>query len=246
MCHTIYSDNAKTFKKAEKLLKEYDEIMNGKKFKDYLIENDVNWKYIVDRAAWWGGFYERLMKTIKSPLKKILGRSLLNFDEMQTVLKEVEAFVSDEPDDMSYLTPASFLIGRKVTSIPVKPMKGKEPAGNLSRKELNQMLMNQNKALNQLWKMWKEEYVRNLGTVPTREKESNKLKVGELVMVTDNLAPRCQWKIGIVEKVQKGRDEKIRTCWIKTGTSKTSIARPVQHVSRLEMDSMEDYKKLRI
>ena len=254
MCHTIYSDNAKTFKKAEKLLKEYDEIMNGKKFKDYLIENDVNWKYIVDRAAWWGGFYERLMKTIKNPLKKILGRSLLNFDEMQTVLKEVEAmvnsrpltFVSDEPDDMSYLTPASFLIGRKVTSIPVKPMKGKEPAGNLSRKELNQMLMNQNKALNQLWKMWKEEYVRNLGTVPTREKESNKLKVGELVMVTDNLAPRCQWKIGIVEKVQKGRDEKIRTCWIKTGTSKTSIARPVQHVSRLEMDSMEDYKKLRI
>ena len=55
MCHTIYSDNAKTFKKAEKLLKEYDEIMNGKIFKDYLIENDVNWKYIVDRAAWWGG-----------------------------------------------------------------------------------------------------------------------------------------------------------------------------------------------
>ena len=249
MCSTIYSDNAKTFKKASRLLKEYQEIMKGRKFREFLLDHKIQWKFIVERAPWWGGFYERLMTTIKQPLKKILGRSSLTIDEMSTVLTEVEAmvnsrpltFISDDPDEASYLTPSSFLIGRPTTCLPVRPCKGKEPTTKLTRKELNKMAVNQNKHLNQCWKMWNEEYVRNLGTVPTRQQESNKLKVGELVMVTDNMNPRCKWTVGIVDKVQEGRDAKIRRCWIKTGN--VTKTRPVQHVSRLEMDSMEDFKE---
>lgn len=252
MCSTIYSDNAKTFKKASRLLKEYQEIMNGRKFREYLLDHKIQWKFIVERAPWWGGFYERLMTTIKQPLKKLLGRSSLTIDEMSTVLTEVEAmvnsrpltFISDDPDEASYLTPSSFLIGRLTTCVPVRPCKGKEPTTKLTRKELNKMLVNQNKYLNQCWKMWNEEYVRNLGTVPTKQHESNKLTVGELVMVTDNQNPRCKWTVGIVDKVQEGRDGKIRRCWIKTGN--VTKPRPVQHVSRLEMDSMEDFKEYRV
>lgn len=248
----IYSDNAKTFQKASKLLKKYHEIMTGKKFRDYLIENKIEWKFIVERAPWWGGFYERLMRTLKQPLKKVLGRSSLSSDDMYTVLTEVEAmvnsrpltFISDDPDEASYITPATFLIGREVTSIPVKPCTGKEPGANTTRKEMNKILTAQNKYLELIWKMWREEYVRNLGTVPSKVKESNVLKVGELVMVTDHMNPRCKWKVGIVEKVKEGRDGMIRRCWIKTATS--TLPRPVQHVARLEMDSMEDYKEYRI
>lgn len=251
MCSVIYSDNALTFKKASKLLKQYHEIMKGKKFQNYLLDNKIEWKFIVERAPWWGGFYERLMRTLKQPLKKVLGRSSLTTDEMQTILTEVEAmvnsrpltFISDEPEETSYLTPASFLIGREVTSIPVRPAKGKEP-GTRSRKELNQMLIQQNKYLNQIWKMWREEYVRNLGTVPTKPKENNKLKPGELVMVTDHNNPRCKWQVGVVDRVKEGRDGIIRRCWIKTATS--ILPRPVQHVARLEMDSMEDFKEYRV
>ena len=93
--------------------------------------------------------------------------------------------------------------------------------------------------------MWNEEYVRNLGTVPIKQEESNKLKVGELVMVTDNKNARCKWTVGIVDKVEVGRrDGKLRRCWIRTGTS--TLHRPVQHVSQLEMDSMEEYKAYRV
>jgi hypothetical protein len=216
------------------------------------MENKVTWKFIVERGPWWGGFYERLMTTTKTPLKKVLGRSTLGLDEMQTVLKEVEAmvnsrpltFISDDPDEASYLTPSSFLIGRPVSCIPVRPFTGKEPYTTITRKELNKMLVNQNKLLNLCWKMWNEGYVRSLGTVPTKQGESNRLTVGELVMVTDNQTPRCKWKVGIVERVKEGRDGRIRQCWIRTGNS--TLPRPVQHVSRLEMDSMEDYKQYRV
>ena len=252
MCSTIYSDNALTFKKASKLLEQYSEIMHGRKFREYLMENKIEWKFIIERAPWWGGFYERLMCTMKQPLKKVIGRSSLTIDEMQTVLTEVEAmvnsrpltFISDDPDETSYLTPASFLIGRPVTSLPVKPCKGKEPYTTATRKDLNRMLTSQNKYLNLLWKMWREEYVRNLGTVPSKTKESNRLKPGELVMMTDHNNPRCKWKVGVVDKVKEGRDEKIRAVWIRTGT--TTLPRPIQHVARLEMDSMEDYKEYRV
>lgn len=252
MCSIIYSDNALTFKKASKFLQQCHEVMNGKRFREYLFEHKIEWKFIPPRAPWWGGFYERLMRTIKEPLKKVLGRSSLSVDEMQTVLSEVEAmvnsrpltFISDDANEASYLTPASFLIGRPVTSIPVKPFKGKEPDTNLTRKQLNHMLTMQNKHLNSLWKMFKEEYVRHLGTVPKKLSETNSLKVGELVMVTDNALPRCKWKLGVVDDVKEGRDHKIRQAWIRTADN--IINRPIQHLSRLEMDSMEDYKEYRL
>ncbi|GFX60673.1 uncharacterized protein TNCV_4917231 [Trichonephila clavipes] len=75
------------------------------------------WKFIVERAPWWGGFYERLVKTVKDPLRKILGRALLTFEELSTILSEVEAivnhrpltYVENDPGEPEPLTPAQFL-----------------------------------------------------------------------------------------------------------------------------------------
>ncbi|GFU93035.1 integrase catalytic domain-containing protein [Trichonephila clavipes] len=56
-------------------------------------DKGIHWKFIVERAPWWGGFYERLVKTIKDPLRKILGRAL-TFEELSTILSEVEVIVN--------------------------------------------------------------------------------------------------------------------------------------------------------
>ena len=227
-------------------MQRYYDIMNGRKFKNFLAENRIEWKFIIDYAAWWGGFYERMMKSIKAPLKKILGRSVYSSDEIYTILTEVEAmvnsrpltYVSDEPSELNYLTPASFLIGRELINVPVVPVKS--PDRSLRKKELNKLMVMQNKTLNLLWKTWREEYIRNLGTVPTKVKESQCIKPGELVMVAEHSIPRAKWRVGVVEKCKPGPDEKVRTVWVKTGGG--VISRPVQHISRLEMDSMEDLK----
>ena len=52
---------------------------------------------MVDKAPWWGGFWERSVQTVKRPLKKVIGRGCLNFEELSTLLTEVECVVNDRP-----------------------------------------------------------------------------------------------------------------------------------------------------
>ena len=47
------SDNAKMFKSAPKELKR---IIRSEEMVRYLTNNRVTWRFIVDRAPWWGGF----------------------------------------------------------------------------------------------------------------------------------------------------------------------------------------------
>ena len=245
MCRTIYSDNAKTFKGAEKDLKECLGLMNSESFQSLMAEEAITWKYILEGSPWWGGFYERLMRTIKAPLKKILGKSRMNTDEMSTVIKEVEAQVnsrplcapSDEPSEQNYLTPASFLIKRANMNLPLKYRE--DPKPTITKRGLIKMLNNQNRYLDAIWKTWKEEYLRNLGVVHNKIKENDCIKEGELVLVSDPGLPRAVWKVGVVEGTYESKDGIIRKVYIRTPNG--SIVRSIQHLSRLEAEREEDF-----
>ena len=246
MITTFYSDNSKTFEASSREMQRYYQIMNGKTFRNFLRDHKVEWKFIPSYAPWWGGFYERMMRTIKTPLKKILGRSIFSSDEIYTILTEVEAMVnsrpltkvSDEPTELDYLTPASFLIGRNLINTPVKPVESTNKSKE--KKKLNQLLVSQNRTLNSLWRTWREEYIRNLGTVPKKVNEDTCIKVGELVMVAEPSVIRTKWIVGVVEKCKAGPDGKVRTVWVRVAGE--ILSRPVQHISRLELDSFEDLK----
>ena len=74
------------------------------------------WKFNPPASPWHGGFYERLVGLIKAPLKKVLGSALLSWDELVTILTEVQRIVNDRPltyvgdgDDIPPLTPNSLL-----------------------------------------------------------------------------------------------------------------------------------------
>ena len=67
-----------------------------------------------------GGVFESLIKVAKKSLKAIVGNSGLNYDELQTALKEVAALMNSrplgyegtDPRDKPVLTPSHFLIGQ--------------------------------------------------------------------------------------------------------------------------------------
>ncbi|GBL87978.1 hypothetical protein AVEN_192126-1 [Araneus ventricosus] len=63
----------------------------------YCLDNGIHWKFIVERVPWWGEFYERLVKTVKEPLRKVLGKVLLTFEELSTILSEVQIIVNNRP-----------------------------------------------------------------------------------------------------------------------------------------------------
>jgi len=73
--------------------------------------------------TWWGGFWERVVQTVKRTLKKVIGRSCLSSEELGTLLIEVEGVVNARPltyvyDDLDsvnfVLTPSHLINGRRL------------------------------------------------------------------------------------------------------------------------------------
>ena len=83
---------------------------------NYVSNAGVKWLFIVELAAWKGGFYERLVSLVKRALRKSVNRQLLTYVQLQTVLKEVEStvnsrplvYVCDDIDSTITLTPGYF------------------------------------------------------------------------------------------------------------------------------------------
>ena len=82
----MLTDNAKTFKCVSVDVKK---ISRSSEVKQYLANRQVDWQFIVEGAPWLGGFWERLVLSVKRCLKKSVGRSLSTFEELRTLVVEI-------------------------------------------------------------------------------------------------------------------------------------------------------------
>ena len=112
----IYSDNAKSFKKAAKWLYQ---IMGSERLNDFLARQDILWQFNLSRAPWWGGQFERIIGLVKQCLYKTIGKTSLTFTELEGVLLDVEQTLNNRPlsyieDDIQLpvLTPNSLIFGQ--------------------------------------------------------------------------------------------------------------------------------------
>ncbi|GBN02759.1 hypothetical protein AVEN_65561-1, partial [Araneus ventricosus] len=166
ICRTVNSDNAMTFKSADIELERLYMNISEPEAQNYFGKKGIKWQYIVERAAWWGGYWERMVQMTKVALRKILGKALVTSEELQTILAEIEAifnsrpltYVYNEPDEPFPLTPANFLTGRRLTVLPnwsgsrkFELFKGK--------RELIKRFLYREMILNNFWKRWKREYL---------------------------------------------------------------------------------------
>jgi hypothetical protein len=241
LCRIIYSDNAKTFIKADNILKEIWSGISKAEVQQYFSKHNICWKFIIPRASWWGGFWERMVRSVKTPLKKILGRSCLNYEEIQTTLTEIEAVINGRPltylyddnDEPSPLTPSDFLIGRRIHSIPDVP-NSVEPKSN--KEMLTKQLRYKQQITDHFWKRWKKEYLLELRSANFTKPISSPttFKIGDLVLIHEDKMPKHIWKYGIIKELFYGRDSKIRSCALQTSSG--LIRRPIQLLYKLELD----------
>ena len=90
----IITDDAKTFKAADKFL---GKLYEDEKVREFISRNRIQWRYILAKSPWVGGFYERMIGTVKRCLRKVLGNARLAYDELQTILVEIEATLNSRP-----------------------------------------------------------------------------------------------------------------------------------------------------
>ena len=100
--HFVLSDNAQTFKCAEKDLEALLSLFDSDTVKHAFALKRIEFRYIPACSPQWGGVYERLIGLPKTCLKKVLGRSLVSFVELYTLLKKIQAILNDRL--LTYIT----------------------------------------------------------------------------------------------------------------------------------------------
>jgi hypothetical protein len=242
LCSQILTDNAKTFKRSELEIKNLWTVISHPTVKDFYASHKIQWNYIAEKAAWWGGFYERLIRSVKLALRKTLGKTTLSREELETLIIEIESVVNSRPLTYVFsdihepvpLTPAHMLLGRRVNSLP--PARLKFDSNLINRKMLIKRFNYRERLINMFWNRWKKEYLIMLRSTHCFKPKSNitDFKIDDIVLINDDKLPRHFWKLGRVVTVFPGRDGKIRSCEIKTDTS--VIKRPVQLLYNLEIN----------
>ena len=234
----IISDNAKTFKSAAKELKTLYEHPDIQAF---LTEKRITWTFNLEKAPWWGGFYERVMKGVK----RCLANARLSYDELLTLVIEVEStlnvrsitYVYEEGDPEEPLTPAHLMYGRRLTRLP--PYPSVEEDEEDSSKGLNKRMKYLSLKLDHFWKRWKREYLSELREHHKRNvrKGGAIVETGDIVTVAEEGVSRGKWRLGKVEELTTRKDGEIRGAKVKVLTKKGKpmyLNRPVQKLYPLE------------
>ncbi|XP_018376357.1 PREDICTED: uncharacterized protein LOC108769714 [Trachymyrmex cornetzi] len=226
----IHSDNGTNFVGANNELKELYRLFNSEKHKNkinqFSLEHRVTWHFIPPVTPHFGGLWESTVKIFKHHFKRVVGDTLFTLEEFNTFTIEIEGILnsrpisalSSDPNDLSALTPAHFLIGKPLNNLPELDLSS-VPANRLSTWQHIQ------KVRQDFWSRWHLEYLNELQVRHKWIKNGEKITIGMIVLVKDKGFPCLQWALGKVTEIHPGEDGIPRTVTIKTrpGMLKRSV-----------------------
>ncbi|XP_037931108.1 uncharacterized protein LOC119665920 [Teleopsis dalmanni] len=127
-CKTLYCDNATNFVGAKNKLQELTDIIYGDRACESIAgmcsTKGIEFHFISPRSPHFGGLWEAAVKSVKYLLVKNVSTASLTYEELETVVIEVEAMLNSRPlipsssdaNDLNAITPGHFLIGEENTS----------------------------------------------------------------------------------------------------------------------------------
>ena len=153
---------------------------------------------------------ERLIQTVKRTLKKVIGRSCLSFEELNTLLVEVEGIVNarllmyvyDDLDGINFAPTRSDLMkGRRLQNTP----NSSHFEIVSTHESLTRRSRHQKHLLNQFTETWRKDYLvslRETHAASSRRTGDLEIAVGDVhVVLLQNDSPkRVLWKLTIVKE----------------------------------------------
>lgn len=173
------------------------------------------------------GLWEAAVKSTKHHLKRALINRNVTFEELNTLIIQVEGILnsrplfamSNDPNDLNSITPSHFLIGRATTHLP-------EP--DLTQSQRLTRFQHIQRLYQQFWNQFSKNYVSQLHHQYKWRCSPPDVKPLMLVLIQNDKQPPCRWKVGRIIRIFSGKDNVIRTAEVKT--SNGTIIRSIRHL----------------
>lgn len=237
----VYCDNGGAFLGARNQLAELYKLLNSADHQTpvqaFAAKEGIKFHFTPSYSPVFAGLAEASVKSMKFHLKRIILDAQLTYEQLNTVLCQIEAILNSRPilplsediNDYCYLTPGHFLIGSALTMY---------PEIDISETKANRIgFWQQCTQLKQrFWKAWYKYY---LNTMQNRSKWCKTLPnitIGALVLMRETNAPPLVWPMARVVKVFPGRDGKVRVFQLKTADGKL-YTRSLQGISVLPIET---------
>ncbi|XP_030762661.1 uncharacterized protein LOC115887388 [Sitophilus oryzae] len=193
-CTDMYSDRGTNFIGAYNLLLSY-----SKQSSETL---SIKWHFNPPSAPHFGGLWESAVKSVKTHLYRVIGCQILTFEELTTLLAQIEALLnsrplcssSPDPNDLGILTPGHFLTLEPLTAPPDENLLD-VTQNRLNRWQLVQQLQQH------FWKRWHVEYLHTLQQRAKWNSVQNSPRITTLVVVKDENLPPLRWLLDRITKL---------------------------------------------
>ena len=227
---TIYPDNGTSFQGAAHQLHEVYAMFHSSTqmatVQVYLTSEGCNWLFIPPHGPHHGGLWEAAVKSMKHHLRSTLRSQIANYEELCTLLTEIEACLnsrpicalSSDPHFSTYLSPGHFPIGDPLVQFPAVDLT-KVKSNRLSRWQSYQQ------QLQLFWKRWSADYLNDLHQRQRWQKAEPNLQTGEVVLLKKDNATPLQWPTAVIVDVNPGSDGKVRVVTVKA--SRGTFKRPI-------------------
>ena len=127
----------------------------------------------------------------------------------QTLNARTLTAVSDDPEDLTALTPNHFLLGQENASAPFMPSSERYH-------ELRKSFKTAQAYADMIWKRWTREYLPQWKQRSKWSKEHvRNLKEGELGWLVDDSVKRCEYTLGRIIEIFTGNDGAVRSARVK-------------------------------
>ncbi|XP_066583786.1 uncharacterized protein [Prorops nasuta] len=221
----VYSDNGTNFIGANNELKQLYVLFNSESFHNevnhFALRKHISWHFIPPLTPHFGGMWEAGVKSFKHHFKRVIGDRLTTFEELNTLVIEIESIlnsrplcaISSDPNDPTALTPAHWFIGEPFTALPEHDLLS-VPENRLSSWQIIK------KGRQEFWRRWSEEYLGELQKRYKWTESKGELQLGILVLIKDKNLPPLQWQLGRVIDLHPGLDGVVRVATVKTSNSK--------------------------
>ena len=201
---------------------------NQAKIDSSLKQMGIQWEFNCPLASHHGGAWERLIRSTRKVLYGVLKEQTIKLNDkgLQTLFCKVEAILNSRP-----ITKTSTDCRDEVALTPNHLLRfdsdQRLPPGIFVKEDvyLRRRWRQVQCLVDAFWRRWSREYLVALQERQKWCKESQNIKVGDVVLVADSNLVRNRWPLGRVIEVSSSEDGLVRSATVRIGS--TELRRPI-------------------